>query len=141
MVVPCIYEDDKQRAAIRDVLIGHRDHSKKATPEESAGLATGQVAYLAPLLKDGAFRAEAEWRIIVWTRFADQPVELRGSPTGVVPYIAVKLAWENAPLPVTSICVGPSPRLDANASAIWEYSRARGVLVPVECSKVSYRGW
>jgi hypothetical protein len=99
---------------------------------------------VAPTMKDTAFEAEKEWRLISWLSFGslgDGNVFYRDGRSLLMPYVKVKLASEGDQLPIIEAIVGPSSHKDIEVSAVQAFlvkSNATGHAVNL--SKVPYRG-
>lgn len=97
------------------------------------------------ITKDQAFREEAEWRLVFQlerTGTTNSEPELRPGRSMLIPYFKVDLTWENQPLEISEIIVGPCPHpLEAKRS-VERLLRKEGVQAfEVKNSKIPYRNW
>jgi hypothetical protein len=116
-LVPCVYDEEPQRALVRNLLHDVLTELKERGPWDRAEVPNPRggslVAYLnryAPILKHKSFEEEREWRIIsrplacLFERF-----DFRAGPSMLVPYYRIALSAEDAPFQVEEVIVGPTP--------------------------------
>jgi hypothetical protein len=117
--------------------------------EERAKRAAEAIQFFIPTFKNPDFAEEEEWRLI-FTPEPTLPVKpaFRTGRNMLIPYYGLQsLGWGDAPLPITSVCVGPGTHKEINAQSVQMLLEKRtyhGVPgypgVPVEVSKIPYRG-
>jgi len=143
---PCEYDQAKQRALMAEVI----DNAEVAMKMHGAGsveAATTLFATLfllaAPTIKDAAFRAENEWRLVlpaftIW----NARVKFREAGHLLVPYWIVPLAAAGAALPIKEVVIGPTPHPELEARAVSAILSIAGLpKATVRKSKVPYRDW
>ena len=124
MLLPCLYKEDEQREFVRDVIQNvmgenegrpeHADDGLNASTA-SAQLNAHLLAY-AVMLKHQSFEAEREWRIsglVSCERFNYRP-----GASMLIPYYRIPLAFNDVPLGIEEIIVGPAP-YPRQSSARW----------------------
>jgi hypothetical protein len=107
------------------------------------------LAYLyryAPILKDESFRAEKEWRVISRPLFnSSKAFDFREGRSLLIPYSKLPLSGEDLELRLHKIVIGPTPDEVRSRTAVVNFLMhehlLKGLEVPVEISKVPYRGW
>ncbi|MDP3142879.1 MAG: DUF2971 domain-containing protein [Candidatus Omnitrophota bacterium] len=147
---PCIYDPERQRALVKvlilQVLQFLPDASKSGAYDVSDGAIQGLalgflagLAKLAPLLKDQAFSAEREWRLVS----SDTSVEkFRATSRRVVPYVEIPLAAGDAPLEIGHLIVGPTedPQLSRASAGRLFYVHGVAREWRIDVSPIPYRG-
>ena len=63
-------------------------------------------------LKSAAFRAENEWRIVMFSYGPPAEIQFRPGQSSLIPYIAISLPLGPAECLIRRVVVGPSPRID-----------------------------
>jgi hypothetical protein len=160
-LVACQYCDKPEEESLKreieqivDSYITETDQVQWQTTPEKEGLrALGAIAkkHFFPLgkrraiTKDQAFREEAEWRLVFQLEKAgtiNSKLEFRPGRSMPIPYFKVDLTWENQPLEVREIIVGPCPHpLDA-VNSVQRLLRKEGIpKSEVRDSKIPYRNW
>ncbi len=91
-------------------------------------------------VKHEAFREEREWRVAV-TPKDEQPIQVRASNEGLIPYVEISVPDGPYFLPIAEIMVGPSSRQELNVLAINTLLKNRGypASIQVRSSKVPFR--
>jgi hypothetical protein len=149
---PCIYGKEAQHefAEILDFALACVEMRDEGDPGPSnLDEAAVQVAHdifrdfdvVAARMKDAAFDAERETRLIVLRRDSDYPILVRQGRNGLVPYVEIEL--DRPPrLPLREIVVGPSPHQQLQCRAVEAALRMEGIFgVEVSRSNVPYRNW
>jgi hypothetical protein len=146
---------------IMDSYISEANHSKKQTnPEtqtieeknkEIREIGTIAMKHFFPLgkqramTKDKAFHEEAEWRLVFQvekTGTADSEPEFRPGRSMLTPYFKVPLEWENHPIEIKKIFVGPCPHEEEAVKSVQMLLRKHGISgVDVKYCKIPYRNW
>ena len=157
-LVKCIYNKNKQKKIIEQLLIEWAKELKKELPNlknkqppylKEALLIELRVRFfskfldIAPSIKNESFEEENEWRLISHPTSIDDPkAEFRPDRSLIVPYIKFKLAEKNGKIPVNRIIIGPTP----HGSLI--YTSIMSILLKndlgkcvVEKSKIPFRSW
>ena len=136
--------DQKQRVQkTLDFWIARR----KYPIEDRARYAADAIRFFIPTFKNPSFFEEREWRLI-FTPGQNCPVLPRFRPARgmLIPYFSLNELAEKStgaarPLPIESVCVGPSPFKELNVEStrmlLARYDRAG---VSVVASRVPYRG-
>ena len=102
----------------------------------------GKAQELASRIKNEAFEAEREWRLVSFKAPTQQTLQFRNGASMLIPYCLFQLPPEKEVLPVHQIVAGPSPHMPLNLSAVAALCRTKNV----ECSRFSkshipYRDW
>jgi hypothetical protein len=154
LLMPILYDEVSQRAAVEQLLNWSLDEYEKLvgqTPEFARDkerrlwwtwllVAATQIA---PMMKDNAFQAEAEWRYAIW-HGTKAEMDFAPKSTGLMPYVKFEFgeARGGKPnlLPVTKLYSGPGKFTEAALLAgrtlleKFEYFD-----VPIEASAIPYR--
>jgi hypothetical protein len=162
VLTPVIYDPDVQRQMVEDLL----DRSLAAYHQ----LAHDQPIYVedlkrklwwswfiilatqaAPMMKDPAFKAEAEWRFVMWCHSVTN-MDFAPRQTGLAPFTKIEfgIARNNADgvrlpnlLPIRKLWSGPGratgPALVAGRSLLEKYEYFGDHSVSLEASSIPYR--
>jgi hypothetical protein len=116
---PCIYDENDQREAIREIFTkqfeGYRKAAKRQ-PKYKNDLITNYVEAFrtlfirrAPLIKHHGFREEREWRLVSPAIGPDKtPLHIRKSGSTLVPYYDLILTAPGEPFPLCEVIIGPT---------------------------------
>ncbi len=143
----CEYEPVKQNALMTEVI----EHAERVISLHGAGQIDHAIRIFgslflltAPMIKDRAFRAEQEWRLVLPSfSMWDAKVQFRDGGKLLVPYWTVPLAFDDAaPLPIKEVVIGPTPHPDLEARAVSALLTVAGRRdAKVRKSEVPYRDW
>lgn len=145
---PCIYDPERQRALVEGLILQVLQclpaDSKGGAISDGAipGLAHGflaSLARLAPLLKNQAFAAEREWRLVS----SDTSMEkFRATNRRVVPFVEFPLAAGDAPLEIARLIVGPAEDQQLSRASAGRLLFVHGVAREwrIDLSQIPYRG-
>ncbi|MGB0064825.1 MAG: DUF2971 domain-containing protein [Terracidiphilus sp.] len=167
-LVACRYCDKPEEEGLKhkirqimDSYISSANQSKRQTNPETQTIEgknheIGEISaiamkYFFPLgkqraiTKDQAFREEAEWRLVFQlerTGTTDSHPEFRPGRSMLTPYFKVPLVWENQPIGIKKIYVGPCPHENEAVKSVqlllWKHDISG---VDVEYCKIPYRNW
>ena len=151
ILVPCIYDERLQFEMMDSIIQENLDRNAVliSTNEFENEIPGGDFGYhlnrYALVLKNSAFKEEAEWRLISGLgRYTSARMRFRGGKSTIVPYEIVQLADEGESLPVRNVVVGPTPL------AVEARNAVRGLLIAnrrdhktvnVGNSVIPYRHW
>ncbi len=96
------------------------------------------------ITKDEAFREEAEWRLAFHLNRSDahSGLEFRPGRSMLTPYFSVPLEWQDQPIEIKEIIVGPCPHRDEAMNSVQMLLKREGIQgVEVKDSKIPYRNW
>ena len=97
------------------------------------------------ITKNQSFREEAEWRLIFQLERVgaiNSEPEFRPGRSMPTPFFKVELTWENQPLEISEVIVGPCPHPLEAVNSIQRLLRKEGVAnAVVRHSKIPYRNW
>jgi hypothetical protein len=119
-LVPCLYDEEPQRALVRNLLQDVLEELKRRGPWDlvndsvDANPRGGNlVAYMnryAPILKHKSFEEERKWRIISRPLMCRLPrFDFRAGPSMLIPYYRIAVSADDCPFRVEEIIVGPTP--------------------------------
>lgn len=147
VLMKCVYDREQHRQIAERVLAvwptlfysGPRTPSEHRTALDNLGIVLVQVS---SYLKHEAFAGESEWRVLqppfgLGITGGAEPPKLRATPTGLVPYVPLRL-------PVSAlreVVVGPSPEPDQTLNAQALASDFGDPRVQVRCSAVPHKAW
>jgi hypothetical protein len=127
----CIYEENAQADKMDEILKKYGPNSKKF------GSLIGEISMIAPTFKHPSFCDEREWRLVL--SVANFNMKFREGKTTIIPYYEFDLE-ENAPLPINSIIIGPTPNERESILAVKLLLRKHGMSEEiVNTSKIPYR--
>lgn len=147
-----IYDPDSQRALAEQTVAGIYDAATRINPEviqdaqrtsDLIDAAAHELSLLTYWLKNPAFSAEQEWRLVLEAgtiqSLGTRPL-FRSSSFGVTPYFVWKPSDPAMRLPITSAMVGPSPWPEAAMFALDTLLVERGYSgVPIDASTIPIR--
>lgn len=147
-LLKCVYDEDKQKRMINDVideglsswLKAKGEYQESYTPVAAV---KDKLGYLAACAKHPSFSEEKEWRIVV-AYPKSQYLKFRFGKSTLIPYL--ELSWKpvlqvESQL-IHSITVGPCPDPKCSKWAINRLLQLSGIQNPrVEESKIPYRSW
>jgi hypothetical protein len=166
----CVYDPSRQREIIvnlveevlEEALLGEPGFTATEKDEQGIpfrGAAGNLLAYLyryAPILKDGSFQEEREWRVI------SRPLMNQGTDFSfregrslLIPYSKFPLHAEDLGFRVQEVVIGPTPEQELSKRSVTNFIQSRGMDVAtgleeifgekggvgVEVSRVPYRDW
>jgi hypothetical protein len=144
-LVPCLYDDDEQRAVVEDVIRYNFREADWKGPGSPAGDLWRDLSEIAPLLKHKSFEHEKEWRLVsAFSTWAPAPRDMHfeAGPRMIKPYYKFSLLPEGTmQRPSLVISVGPTADPEAAchaAESLMEVHEWDGKVVP---SATPYRGW
>ena len=115
-LVPCVYDDAKQRIILRPV-VETLIRAAKELPEGADGLdlyrtVANEFTRTAAVIKDKSFEAEEEWRIIFGPTGVDKAkTDARTAGSIVVPYLRCQIK-RGGRYPIAECVVGPGQDVD-----------------------------
>jgi Protein of unknown function (DUF2971) len=134
-LVPVRYSEQDHKAIVSDVAIGtlkffregleHRkDSDRKVWAERFLEAWRDHVVYCAPILKDGSFESEHEWRLVVNLRPEDVArVEIQQRSALISRHLPLSFGET---LPIQHVIVGPCRHPSVSRVSIGTYLRAQG---------------
>jgi len=159
-LAPCVYDPLQQLEIIRSLveevleenLSGatgdeiYEDGNERSVHLEMGGNLVAYLNRYAPIFKDESFRAEKEWRVISRPLFnSSKSFDFREGRSLLIPYSKLPLSGEDLEFRLHKIVIGPTPDEARSQRAVVDFLMHEDVLkdfeVPVEISKVPYRGW
>lgn len=96
------------------------------------------------ITKDEAFREEAEWRLAFHLNRNDahSGLEFRSGRSMLTPYFRVPLEWQDQPVEIKEIIVGPCPHRDEAMNSIRMLLKKESIRgVEFKDSKIPFRNW
>jgi hypothetical protein len=109
----CIYDEEKQRSAMRALLSDVLQEEEKRLPNGDNIPGGNLAAYLnryAPILKHKSFEEEQEWRIISRPLAStDNGFSFRPGTSMLIPFFKISLSPDGDPFRVDEVIVGPTP--------------------------------
>lgn len=96
-----------------------------------------RASALLPKFKHLGFKDEREWRFVVQKKPQNSKVLFRVSANKLVPYI--EIGKKAAPLPITSVRVGPGTDQELTARSLEEFMKSHGYKIEVRISNVPFR--
>lgn len=149
-LVRCVYrerEQDKLLGRALDEVLATPPAPESAPSDDFRRIADFQlfsmlVSAIAPAIKNLAFAAEREWRLVTFPGAEEEFVpEVRTGARGLMPFVKIGLADSFASA-LRSITVGPMPDPEREKIAIELMLRRRGLEhVAVHLSRVPFRTW
>jgi hypothetical protein len=142
----CIYKEREQRKAIQSlvewVVASTRAPGSKWTISAAHRL-TRHLARFAPLIKDGSFAEEQEWRLISKPLLVTHRLyDFRAGNSMLVPYVKIPLRKRGEPLQIEGVTVGPTPNGTAAKRAVQGLLAKHGLAAArVSSTKTPYRSW
>jgi len=155
---PCMYEPEAKLDRVAGLFTHHIENAatrlgglanvgRQASGDRAYHLAVMGVRteffrsfnLTAALIKDAAFKAEDEWRLVTKPGFGNRPpTRFRATPSLLVPYISVSLGGDAAAL--TAVTVGPCSHPELNEDAIRMRCNSLAIHpVAVERSRAPFR--
>jgi hypothetical protein len=142
----CEYNEKQQRALMAEIVENAEAtvaaHGASAV-REATRIFASLFLLTAPIVKDGAFRGEKEWRLVL-PAFSTWHANVKFYDSGrlLVPYWTVPLAAPGALLPIKEVVIGPTPHTELEARAVSALLTIAGLPdAKVRNSNVPYRGW
>ena len=137
----CVYDLDEQRPLVEEKLRQLvSDFDKKCTAQNECDIENIVILWyrdwirLAIRLKDGAYAAEREWRVVIDQKQVDASISnntiegigytiqtqvgFRVGSWGVIPYREVILSYPGEPCVIEQIVIGPNPYKDIAKSGV-----------------------
>jgi hypothetical protein len=119
-LVPCVYDDDKQRelmvSLLQDVIAGadedyrHDSEDRVGTYRKAFQLFGSLIAIMGPTFKDQSFEEEQEWRAVSMPSAVDASIlRFRAGRYHLIPYCEFALEHPSVHLEVSEVVVGPTP--------------------------------
>lgn len=161
----CVYDDDAKRALI-DSLMEEALSAFSATEAQitdddlTAGLGIyadlGPSAALSALgdqfflhaqqiacrIKNRAFQAEQEWRLVSVNQPDPAAMNFRNSKSLLIPYLKLQLAVNGQSVQLAALVAGPSPHTDLNLLSAATLCRAKSISgVKLYKTRLPYRDW
>jgi len=140
----CIYDLDMKRKLLEEIV----DEFLARAVDEADSDGSSQDFFLnfwilAPLLKEGSFKEENEWRIVSFQRsLKESAIGVREGKSTLVPYLRLKMDTEkHSALNDIEIVVSPNPDMSlalSGVNALLVSSKIRGL---AKGSTVPYRAW
>jgi hypothetical protein len=105
---------------------------------------------MSAFLKSPAFRAENEWRIVMFSYGPPSEIRFRPGQSSLIPYVAIPLPFDPEGSLFRRVVVGPSPRINEAIAATKLLLKSKGYKikggekkegVEVIASVVPYRNW
>jgi len=159
VIVRCIYEEERQRAIIRN-LVGEILERLQKLPREITRTPRFAEPYinllprlalhrLALILKHPKFAEEKEWRIISSSPMMETapnegevPLDFREGKSILVPYRRLPLRNNVNDFPLAEVVVGPNLNPEQSVRSVCSLLRSQGLTsCSVRRSEVPYRNW
>ena len=152
-VVKCVYDSGEQRR-IAGVVVGavesfaaHRGPapSNKAHPSQSYHPAFAEceddVLRIAAVLKNPAFKEEAEWRVVspIVADYVHSDISYRPGRSTLIPYRLFKLTGSGGALELARVFVGPTPNVNLSMNSLSQFLSRNGLSPEIVNSQVPYR--
>jgi hypothetical protein len=140
MLIRCIYNPDKQKRIVSSLIDDSVARAKagKATGKTTTHTIVGDSirwAQYAPALKNEAFTAEDEWRLVTGQiQTIDKRLGFRKGRTMIAPYLKIDIAA----VEIRQVFIGPTVRQKESRRAV---KKLFPNTIDVELSKVPYRNW
>jgi hypothetical protein len=152
-VVKCVYDHGEQRriaGAVVDAiealaLCRGPAPSSKAHPSQSYHPAFAEcedgVLRIAAVLKNPAFKEEAEWRAVspIVADYVHTDISYRPGRSTLIPYKLFKLGRLGAGLELARVFVGPTPNVNLSMNSIAQFLSRNGLNPEIVNSQVPYR--
>lgn len=117
------------------------DQTPKAFCERRIGPHLNKFITFAPYMKNSAFSAEQEWRLVSLIGSNDPRVSLRPGKSFLVPYVPIHLDFTKDSELLWNACIGPTPHPNlASDAATHLFQKARFVN-GIGRSSIPYRDW
>lgn len=161
----CVY-DDSQKLSLVDALMTRAlsdfdaNAAQISDDDLSAGLgiymdlgpsdtlsAIGDRFFLQALqvacrIKNKAFHAEREWRLVSTKQPPSEALSFRTTKSMLVPYVKIRLAEDEQPMRLTALLTGPSPHAGLNMLAAMTLCKSKSLIgLEVARSRLPYRDW
>ncbi len=154
-LAPCVYRRENQEVLIKELLdekLTLLEKSLEDTYEDDIENLLSELSNkfqksfvrVAPIIKDGSFSEEKEWRIISEPIFIDnQFVNFRTGKSMIIPYFKLNIKNEKGIIPINEIIVGPTPHgeLSVNSVSGLINEKCYGTYCQITKSQIPYRGW
>lgn len=159
-LVRCIYEEDKQKQLISDLIDEclaeefntRPDYVDYDTPRTLVVLHTGgdftkKLASIAPIIKNKSFSEEAEWRLISEKGLTTKSLSFRVGVSTLIPYFNFKIGSKADYLESLTIGPNPNPILarDATSLLLGRYGISTGYgIIPsayIHETDIPFRNW
>jgi hypothetical protein len=158
-LLSCIYYDDKEKQSLENeierLVSSYLNNASEVTEmpavsgiegfQHPFAIATGHFISLgtrSAITKDHGFHEEAEWRLAFLLNQNSIPADLkfRSGSSMLIPYLEVPLRWDDQPIEIKEIIVGPCQYPDSAIKSVEMLLKKEGVLgVEVKDSKIPYR--
>lgn len=143
-LVPCVYEEEQQLAAVDALIQEFRDRIIASSEWDLAehGGCVATAMRVAVTLKTESFKEEREWRLISRPLMIKQ-LDFRPGVSMLVPFFKFSLEAEPTDH-LESVRVGPTPHSDLAVRSVQLLLRKLNILDPesrVLRSRVPFRGW
>jgi hypothetical protein len=160
-LIGCRYYDKKEEERLkRDVEDIVTAYITEATSKKQSVPGTGIEGFNTPgaialkyflslgtrsaITKDEAFSEEAEWRFAFHLNRNNthSDLEFRAGHSMLTPYLRIPLEWDDQPIGIKEIIVGPCPHTDEAMRSVQMMLKTQGIQgVEVVPSKIPYRNW
>lgn len=147
--LPCIYEPDKQRELMRDILlevfeINTRLVSEGEYNDFNGGDAAARMNQLAGIFKDRSFAEEREWRLLSRPLMnTHDAFKLRPGASMLVPYFEKDLLNAQGAMLLRHVVAAPTPHPDLSCSSLRQLFVKYGYRKEPEIgpSNIPFRNW
>lgn len=149
--LPCIYDPDKQRKLMREILlevfeINTRLISEGRYLDFNGGAAAARMNQLAGIFKDRSFSEEREWRLISRPLMNTQEAfKLRPGPSMLVPYFEQDLLNLEGEMRLRRVVAAPTPHPDLSCASLQQLLVKHGFWdedeVDISPSSIPFRNW
>jgi len=151
----CIYDAAEHRGLVEQLVLSSLAKDFNTAPstrhptepwtivvKHVGGEFSKDISLLAPLLKNAAFREEAEWRLISARGIDVRKMSFRAGKSMLIPYTSIPLGEPGLAF-LNSLVVGPTPHpgLAKRAAESLVRSYASPGMSAVQSSEVPYRAW
>ena len=129
LLAPCIYERDRQRRLVQELLNAFSESPK--SEKDIDYFLNVLLSFIAPLFKNPSFEEEDEWRLFTRPGLRKTPpVRFRPGKATIIPYAQVPLQSAKARLAdIERLVVGPTTLLGLSTQAIRTCLTSAGVNV------------
>jgi Protein of unknown function (DUF2971) len=134
-LIPVRYGEQDHKAIVKDIAVAtlkffrvglerRPGADRKKWADSFLTTWRNHIVYVAPVIKDGSFKDEREWRLIINLRDEDiESVELQQRSSLISRHLPLSFG---AKLPIREVVVGPSRHPSVSRISVGTYLRARG---------------
>ena len=101
-----------------------------------------QAQQLACRIKNQAFQAEREWRLVSIKQPEPNSLNFRTNKSMLIPYLKFRLAEDSKPMKLSALMAGPSPHASLNMLAAATLCKAKALFgIELSRTRLPYRDW